>query len=229
MAQRGGPPKLVSRDGGDADEDGDLIDRGLSLVPRMPKNMLSSMSESCFFHSCAAGVGGVALGVGMGVFVATFSAGHGELIGSSMSEQVRCVNVRRVRVGGDVFAVTPVKRLTGSAMSALTAATWLLGLLEKCLEAGLQLWKGMFMTAVLWRQCDSIRSLFLNMTAAQRVVLTLCVTKRRLEGSGLCTLASTARWLDTADAMTTITELSLVWSARWCETLQVCLCFFHLV
>ena len=50
---------------------------------------MSSMSESCLVHSAAAGVGGVALGIGMGVFVATFSAGHGELIGSGMSQQVR--------------------------------------------------------------------------------------------------------------------------------------------
>ena len=69
--------------------DGDDSSSPLTLRPRMPKNLPSKLAESCLVHSAAAGVGGIVLGVGMGVFVATFSAGHGELIGSRMSEQLK--------------------------------------------------------------------------------------------------------------------------------------------
>ena len=68
-------------------DDGDN-DKPLSLVPRIPKHILQSVSESCVTQSIGAAVGGVAMGVGMGVFVATFAAGHGELIGSGMAQQV---------------------------------------------------------------------------------------------------------------------------------------------
>lgn len=63
--------------------------KGISLMPRVPQHILRGMTESCLMHSVGAGFGGVAMGIGMGVFVATFSAGHGELIGSGMAQQLK--------------------------------------------------------------------------------------------------------------------------------------------
>lgn len=50
---------------------------------------LNESREECWKKSVVATVAGASMGVGLGVFLGTFEGAHGELVGSTMREQVR--------------------------------------------------------------------------------------------------------------------------------------------